>query len=64
MCKNSRGRKGISREREAQLFTAAACITRDFPDSALQGAVPPFQIAFPLLILLCYVPAIPAAAVV
>ena len=49
---------------EAQLPAAATCITHDFPDSALQGA-PPFQIAFPLLILLCYayVPAIPAAAV-
>ena len=48
---------------EAQLPTAATCISHDFPDSALQAGRPPFQIAFPLLILLCYVPAIPAAAV-
>ena len=26
---------------EAQLPTAATCITHDFPDSALQGALPP-----------------------
>ena len=37
---------------EAQLPTAATCITRDFPDSALQGALPsrlPFRSSFALL---------------
>ena len=38
---------------ETQLPTAATCITHDFPDSALQGAILPDCLSAPHFALLC-----------